>query len=1305
MPDGSLEQDPLDADCTPDLQCNAIGKNLGAPENCGVGNPVNPSTGNKYQSQVDYQGSGAFPLKLVRHYNSEANRPGRAGYNWNIFPSLSVLSGTTVQATRPDMKGFQFSLLNGQWQPDADVNERLVRLIDGLGNLTGWELTLAEGVVETYAVTGTLTGYRHSSGLLISVSGADSNHTVLTDIYGRSLNLYFDTQNHLTTLTDPSGGFTTYAYDAAGNLIAVTYPDATSKTYHYEDANFPHALTGITDENGDRYATWAYDAQGRAISSEHAGGAERVDLNYNADGSTTVTDALGTARTYGFETILGVVKGTGISQPGGAGCGAASSAVSHDANGNTTTRDDFNGHRTRYWHDMARNLETTRVEGLAVNNGNEAATPETRTFTTAWHPDWRLPTEEKTYTGGADSSGTPLGTLVKTVTSTYDTSGNLLTRTETDNPRGESRTWTYTYFSLGRIASADGPRTDVADITTYDYYPDDDPDLARRGQLWKITNALGHVTEILAYDLHGQSTQIRDPNGLVTTRAYDARGRLLSRTMGTRVTGYAYDAAGQLTGLTLPDGTTIAFGYDAAHRLVGIQDAQGNRIAYTLDGLGNRVAETVYDAQGNPVRSLDRVFDALGRLWKEVRRVNGQDAVTEYGYDAQGNPTLRADPLSHSTRTHYDALDRLARSEDALQGQTDVVRTVLDEVAGVTDPKGLNTAYEKDAFGQVRKETSPDRGITLYTYDAAGNLKTRTDARGKTISYRYDALDRLTRKYISSSQETIYSYDEGELGRGRLTRMMDPSPFPSIATTTTTTWSHDDYGTATAKSQAIGSMNLRILQEYDATGRPSRLTYPTGTVVGYAYDQGRISQISVNGNVLISNLQYQPFGPAESWTWGNGTAYGRGFDRNGWPQSYPLGTLGRTLRYDAAGRIAGYGHAGQPNYDTLFGYDALGRLQGYSTYQGGQEFIYDANGNRTLHNSGDTNYPYTLAANSNRLLSVAGPVAKTYQYDAAGNITRDGPVTSSNALTYDGFGRLSRHTWGDRITNYSYNGLGQRISKSGWGGGLNGILLFMYDEAGHLLGEYNATGQAVQETVWLGDMPVAVIKGGAVYYVYADHLNAPRVITDTQNRPVWCWDNADPFGVGLPNENPSGLGVFSYHLRFPGQYYDKETGLHYNYFRDYEPRTGRYVQADPIGVEGGLNPYGYVLGNPLSYIDPLGLEAEMCYRPIEGYIIPGQHCFARFNGKNNDTLSFDLNGVGPDPSPQGATCEKAKGPEDDDCVKRKMKKCQNYDFFKNNCCHCVEQALRACRQSIPLKKWPNYPINPGPQPGESGYKP
>ncbi|MFC0583873.1 RHS repeat-associated core domain-containing protein, partial [Ralstonia solanacearum] len=153
-----------------------------------------------------------------------------------------------------------------------------------------------------------------------------------------------------------------------------------------------------------------------------------------------------------------------------------------------------------------------------------------------------------------------------------------------------------------------------------------------------------------------------------------------------------------------------------------------------------------------------------------------------------------------------------------------------------------------------------------------------------------------------------------------------------------------------------------------------------------------------------------------------------------------------------------------------------------------------------------------------------------------------------------------------------------------------GATRYVYDEAGHLLGEYDQSGNAIQETVYLGDTPVVTIKSGTGYYVYADQIDTPRVITDTNNLMVWRWDQTDPFGATLPDENPTGLGVFTYNLRFPGQVYDAETGKHYNANRDYDPASGRYVQSDPIGLNGGQwSTYAYVGGNPTRYTDASGL--------------------------------------------------------------------------------------------------------------------
>lgn len=190
------------------------------------------------------------------------------------------------------------------------------------------------------------------------------------------------------------------------------------------------------------------------------------------------------------------------------------------------------------------------------------------------------------------------------------------------------------------------------------------------------------------------------------------------------------------------------------------------------------------------------------------------------------------------------------------------------------------------------------------------------------------------------------------------------------------------------------------------------------------------------------------------------------------------------------------------------------------------------------------------------------------------NLTSDGVFN----YTYDGSERLVQASNGATLTNYKYNGIGQRVAKTG-SGISTGTTVFSYDPSGNLMGEYDASGNAFIETVWLEGMPVGVMAAGTQFYVIPDHLGAPYAVTDTTGNKLWAWDH-DPFGNGA-------APVYS--LRFPGQYFDSETGLHYNMARTYDPTTGRYIQSDPIGLAGGLNTYAYVGNDPINKIDPLGL--------------------------------------------------------------------------------------------------------------------
>jgi RHS repeat-associated protein len=255
-------------------------------------------------------------------------------------------------------------------------------------------------------------------------------------------------------------------------------------------------------------------------------------------------------------------------------------------------------------------------------------------------------------------------------------------------------------------------------------------------------------------------------------------------------------------------------------------------------------------------------------------------------------------------------------------------------------------------------------------------------------------------------------------------------------------------------------------------------------------------------------------------------------------------------------------------FDQRFEYDDLNRLTQFTVNNFSQTYLYDPNGNRTQVQQGAAGYANDIDPASNRLQRAAGPEGtRNFTYDAEGNVKTDGTLSFEFAL----HGRMRSINSTAGKTTYWYNALGQRVRKTG-----QDTTYYFYDGEGRVLGEYDRNGSAIQETVYLDNMPVVVLKqeqrNTVPYYIYADHINTPRVITRaSDNAMVWRWDSADPFGAAAPDENPAGMAAFVYNPRFPGQMFDRESGFHYNYFRDYDPKTGRYLTSDPIGLNGGIN--------------------------------------------------------------------------------------------------------------------------------------
>ena len=366
-----------------------------ADKTCKVGNPVFIGSGNKQQRESDYQSD---TIRFIRTYNSDAPNTATTesiGKQWRhtydrfiSAPSHATDVSGSVYALRQNGDTNHFVLENGVVTEATMTSDRLEL------TATGWSYITSNNETELYGIDGRLLTITTLSGRTQNLTYDNTGRlTEVSDDTGRTLTFTYDSENRIATMADLDGKLYSYAYDAFGKLTDVTYPDDTladltdnpKRLYHYEQTIYPliTPLTGITDENDNRYATWSYDGQGRAISSEHAGGADLTTFTYNADGSTTVTNALGKQTTYHFEDIHGYRYVASVEGHQTSYCAGANKAYSYDANGNISSKTDWNGVTTTYSYDMDRNLELTRTAAVG--------TPQERTITTEWHPDYRLP--------------------------------------------------------------------------------------------------------------------------------------------------------------------------------------------------------------------------------------------------------------------------------------------------------------------------------------------------------------------------------------------------------------------------------------------------------------------------------------------------------------------------------------------------------------------------------------------------------------------------------------------------------------------------------------------------------------------------------------------------------------------------------------------------------------------------------------------------------------------------------------------------------------------------------------------------
>ncbi|WP_192560155.1 RHS repeat-associated core domain-containing protein [Pseudomonas allokribbensis] len=710
------------------------------------------------------------------------------------------------------------------------------------------------------------------------------------------------------------------------------------------------------------------------------------------------------------------------------------------------------------------------------------------------------------------------------------------------------------------------------------------------GRLIAEQDALGAVTEY-RYDDVGRLVALIPPDDAPTSYEY-RNGFLHSRSRGDAVWTYRRNAQGDITEAVDPDGHVTHYHHDAQGRLLSIRYPDSGRHVFVWNDLGQLVEESLpdggvrkfsYDALGRRITAQDEhgavtrhVWDAVGRL---IQTTSPNGATRARSYSAYGQITAERDELGRITRYEYDVdlhlvSRRINPDGTRLQYRYDHAQLLLTEIE---NESGEKYRLDYTPTGLIRQETGFDGRRTAYAYDRNGHLleKTEFGDDGSTLvtGYQRDAAGRLLLKTLPDASTVEYRYDR----LGRLVGVDDGQNHPLA-------FEYDLQDRLVREHQGWGTLRYA----YDACGQLSRMRLPDNSKLDYHYAKGgALTAIDLNGALLTRHV-YQ----------------------NGREQQRQQGLLLSEYAYDEQGRLRAHavGHQRSALYRRDFAYSANGNLEHIAdTRHGQRSYQYDALDRliRVRHTRDDVpeNFAHDPAGNlllqdrpgsthikGNRLLMQGD---RHYDYDAFGNLIRERRGRAQQLVTeyrYDSQHRLIGLTRPDgKTATYQYDAFGRRIRKT-----VDGQSTEFFWQGDHLIAESSKE----QHRSFIYEpgtfRPLALLDGkgpkrACPFYYQLDHLGTPQELTDYSGDIVWS-AKYSAYGKVTSLE----LATEDYldqPLRFQGQYFDAESGLHYNRHRYYDPDAGRYLTPDPVKLAGGLNQYQYV-PNPTGWVDPLGLSSN-----------------------------------------------------------------------------------------------------------------
>jgi RHS repeat-associated protein len=716
-----------------------------------------------------------------------------------------------------------------------------------------------------------------------------------------------------------------------------------------------------------------------------------------------------------------------------------------------------------------------------------------------------------------------------------------------------------------------------------------------QGRLTAEQDALGAVTEY-RYDDVGRLIALIPPGDAPTSYEY-RNGFLHSRTRGDAVWVYRRNAQGDVTEAVDPDGQITHYHYDARGQLLSIRYPDTSRHVLAWNDLGQLTEETLpdggvrrfsYDAQGRRSTTQDehgaitrQQWDAVGRLAQTTLPTG---ATRAYSYGAYGQVTAERDELGHVTRYEYDddlhlVSRRINPDGTRVHYRYDHAQLLLTEIE---NESGEKYRLDYTPSGLIRQETGFDGRRTAYAYDLNGHLLEKSefgdDGSRLITGYERDSAGRLLVKTLPDGVKVSYQYDR----LGRLVGVDDGQDHPLA-------FEYDLQDRLITEHQGWGTLRYA----YDACGQLQRMRLPDNSKLDYRYAKGgALATIDLNGAKLTSHQSV--FGREQQRQQGLLQSHYH-YDEQGRLQAHAVGhqhasLYRRDYAYSANGNLE---HIADTRHgQRTYGYDALDRLirVRHSRDELPESFAHDPAGNLLMQDR-----PGPSQIKGNRLLMQGD---RHYDYDAFGNLIRERRGTAHKLVTeyhYDSQHRLIGLTRPDGQTaSYRYDAFGRRISKT-----VDGQTTEFFWQGDHLVAESSPTQHRsfVYEPGTF--RPLALLDGkgpkkACPFYYQLDHLGTPLELTDYSGEIVWS-AQYDAYGK-VAALTLAADDYLDQPLRFQGQYFDAESGLHYNRHRYYDPRVGRYLTPDPVKLAGGLNQYQYT-PNPTGWVDPLGLACITCPGP------------------------------------------------------------------------------------------------------------